>query len=202
MKSRKFLGRKLYSFFETYIITVKAFRMMPVMARAEKNKLVSKQFRERIMLAVTNVNGCPMCSYAHTKMALESGMSNSEIQNLLDSEPNLNHSSIPEEEAAAIFFAQHYADSRCKPDKEAWQNIVDRYGRQKALAILSAIRIITMGNAFGVRLGGITDRIHGKEFDKRTNPLTSILFLLASIITIPFVLIHVLVLNLFKIKYI
>lgn len=202
MKSRNFLGRKLYSFFETYIITVQAMHMMPVMARAEKEKLISKQFRERIMLAVTNVNGCPMCSYAHTKMALESGLSNAEIQNLLDAECDLNDCSIPEEEAAAILFAQHYADSRCKPDKEAWQNIVDRYGSQKSLAILSSIRIITMGNAFGVRLGGITDRIQGKEFDKRTNPFTSIFFMLGSIISIPFVIIHVFVLNLFKIKYI
>jgi AhpD family alkylhydroperoxidase len=35
------------------------------------------------MLAVTEVNGCEMCSYAHTKMALEAGLSNDEIQQML-----------------------------------------------------------------------------------------------------------------------
>lgn len=46
------------------------------------NKLYKKQngmnfkFKERIMLAVTEVNGCIMCSYVHTKLSLKAGLSN------------------------------------------------------------------------------------------------------------------------------
>ncbi|WP_256205872.1 carboxymuconolactone decarboxylase family protein [Carnobacterium iners] len=38
---------------------------------------------ERIMLAVTQVNGCSVCSYTHTKMALEVGMKSEKIKNIL-----------------------------------------------------------------------------------------------------------------------
>lgn len=201
MKSKKLKGRKLYSIIESYIIEVNAFRMFPVIKNARKADLISEQFKERIMLAVTNVNGCSLCSYAHTKFALESGMSDTEIQKLLSSDPD-THESIPQEEAAAITFAQHYADTRCKPDKKAWQNIVERYGNEKALAILGFIRIITMGNALGARLSGIVDRVKHQKYDERTKVITSILYFLGTIVTLPFVIIQVVIMNLFKMRYI
>ena len=45
----------------------------------KKERQLSEHFIERIMLAVTEVNGCAVWSYAHTKMALEAGMTNEEI---------------------------------------------------------------------------------------------------------------------------
>jgi len=201
MKSKKLKGRKLYSIIETYIIEVKAFRMFPSIKKARKADLISEQFKERIMLAVTNVNGCSLCSYAHTKFALESGMSDTEIQKLLSSDPDV-HESIPQDEAAAITFAQHYADTRCKPDKKAWLNIVERYGNEKALGILGFIRIITMGNALGARLSGIVNRVKHQKYDERTTVITSVLYFLGTIITMPFVIIQVLVMNLFRVHLI
>lgn len=76
-------GRELYSLKESYIITYKAFSSIRMLSSAKKKGLLSPQFIERIMLAVTEVNGCEVCSYAHTKMALEAGMSNEEIKNML-----------------------------------------------------------------------------------------------------------------------
>lgn len=73
-------GRPLYTFIESYKIEVDAFRISPLFRKSIKKVLLDKQFQERIMLAVTNVNGCPMCSYAHAKYALESGMSDEEVQ--------------------------------------------------------------------------------------------------------------------------
>lgn len=37
----------------------------------KKKKIVNKDFVERLQLAVTEVNGCAACSYAHTYMALK-----------------------------------------------------------------------------------------------------------------------------------
>ncbi len=45
--------------------------------------LVSKEFVEGLELGVKKVNGCPACSYQHTKMALRVGMSNEERSSLL-----------------------------------------------------------------------------------------------------------------------
>ena len=66
-------GRKLYSITETYHILYDGLRTMKYLSEAKKEDLLDKQFIERIMLAVTEVNGCAICSYAHTRMALESG---------------------------------------------------------------------------------------------------------------------------------
>lgn len=103
-------------------------------------------FIERIMLAVTEVNNCAICSYAHTKRALESGMSNEEIQKIL-SEVIVD---IPADEVAAVIFAQHYADTRGNPTRESWQHIVETYGISRARGILGSVRTIMIGNTYGI----------------------------------------------------
>lgn len=45
--------------------------------------MLSPAFRERLMLAVTAVNRCRYCSFAHTRMALAAGVSNAEIAQIL-----------------------------------------------------------------------------------------------------------------------
>ena len=106
--------KKIYSIQELYIALYKGLRTMKYMMRNKKSKQIDQNFIERIMLAVTQVNGCEICSYGHTKLALEQGMSNKEIQMLLSG----NTEGIPSEEATAIFFAQHYADNRGNPKND------------------------------------------------------------------------------------
>mgnify|MGYP001183192151 FL=1 len=48
-----------------------------------KNSIVDIHLVERLQLAVTEVNGCAACSYAHTKMALREGMNGEEIASFL-----------------------------------------------------------------------------------------------------------------------
>lgn len=50
-------------------------------------------------------------SYGHTKIALEMGMSEDEIHQILTGQMD----DYPPEESKAIFFAQHYADMKGKP---------------------------------------------------------------------------------------
>ena len=69
--------------------------------RPRKRVKLDKDFFERIMLAVTQVNGCPYCSYFHAQMALRSGMSNEEIKKLLQGE----FVDAPEEQLVALMFA-------------------------------------------------------------------------------------------------
>ncbi len=83
------------------------------------------------MLAVTEVNGCALCSYYHTRVSLENGMSAEEIKRMLGGE----FADAPEAELSAILFAQHYADTRGKPSKEAWARILDVYGETGAYGV-------------------------------------------------------------------
>jgi len=153
------MGRRLYTPGEAFSITWRALRAMPSLRQSRHEGTIDGQFMERIMLAVTQVNGCALCSYAHTKMALEAGMSAQEIRNMLAG----TEADVPTEELPAILFAQHYADQRGCPSAESWKRIEEAYGKQGALAVLSAIQVIMMGNAWGIPAGSLAARIRGRK---------------------------------------
>ena len=110
------------------------------------------------MLAVTQVNDCRYCNYAHTKAALKHGVSENEIALIRTGEL----SQFPEEQAVALYFGQHYAETNGHPDPQAWENVVEYYGQQKASDIISYIRMITMGNLFGNTIESFLYRVTGR----------------------------------------
>lgn len=190
---RKLPGRKLYSLKESYVITYLAFLSVPKFRNAKKQGLLNEQFSERIMLAVTEVNGCEICSYAHTKMALEAGMSNEEIQNMLAG----TSTDVPKDEMPAVMFAQHYADYRGRPTREAWERIVEIYELPKAEGILGAARIMMLGNTYGVAWSSFFNRFQGNP-DKRSSLLYELGMVLCTLVFILIALIHALLANLFR----
>ncbi|MCD6359040.1 MAG: carboxymuconolactone decarboxylase family protein [Dehalococcoidia bacterium] len=107
--------------------------------------LITPAFRERLMLAVTAVNGCSYCSYVHAKQALKSGLGQREIEQLLSGDIG----SCPGEEALAVIYAQHWAETNAHPDPETVQKLRETYGSEKADAIHLVLRIIRLGNLSG-----------------------------------------------------
>ena len=132
------------------------------MTRARKKAGMSKELIKHIMLAVTEVNGCAMCAYGHTKSALEMGMPMEDIEQLLSG--GFDH--LDKDEAAALMFAQHYAETGGEYSKSAWLRVVDIYGMDKARGILASTRMIMMGNAYGIAAGALWSRIKGKPVKK------------------------------------
>jgi len=125
--------------------------------KTSKSRL-DEQFQNKILLAVTQVNGCRYCSYLHTKHALESGMSEEEISSLLDGEVG----DVNDEESVALIFAQHYAETQAKPDSDAVKRLFDTYGSEKANDILAIIQAIMVGNIHGISLDLLQSRLRGK----------------------------------------
>ena len=156
---------------------------MPYLLRGEKAGLVSLKLRERLMIAVTEVNGCAMCSWYHVQVALQAGMENDEIHRMLAGGAR----GRAEAELTAVLFAQHYADTRGKPDSAAWSRMVDTYGRDAALAMLGAIRGIMLGNAIGIPSGSLLRRLGVKRFsiDNRSSLLYEFAVLLSSVVLMP-----------------
>ena len=150
--------KKKYSPKEAYTALFQLFRTARYVKKSKEEGLMDQKFIERIMLAVTEVNGCEVCSYFHAKMALESGIGNEELQSILSGDSG----AFPPEESAALLFAQHYADTRGKPSKPSWDRIIKEYGEEKALGVLGAIRIIMVGNIFGLPLSALKRRFKGK----------------------------------------
>jgi AhpD family alkylhydroperoxidase len=107
--------------------------------------LKSPAFRERLMLAVTAVNGCRYCSYFHTKQALKSGITAEEIRDLLAGDV----ANCPQDEAVAVAYAQHWAESDTHPDPEAVRRLQQTYGLERAEAIHAILRMIRTANLLG-----------------------------------------------------
>jgi len=149
-----------YSLKEYYKALVVLFTSLPSLRKNKREQLISQQFIERIMLAVTEVNGCAICSYAHTQMALKQGFSSEEIEGFLSG----SDAFVVPEEAKAILFAQHYASVKGEYDPEAYQAIIDEYGIEKTQVILAAIRMIMVGNISGIPLSALRSRLKGKRY--------------------------------------
>jgi AhpD family alkylhydroperoxidase len=149
-----------YSYRESYSVVYHGLRTIKYIKLAKQSGLLRQEFIERIMLAVTEVNGCEMCSYAHTNWALEAGISEEEIRQLLTGSAD----GTPSDELPAILFAQHYADKKGHPDKAAWERVTQVYGMDKALGILGAVREIMIGNIYGAAAGAFSSRLKGKAY--------------------------------------
>jgi AhpD family alkylhydroperoxidase len=107
--------------------------------------LISPAFRERLMLAVTAVDGCRYCSYFHARQALKSGLAPEEINQLLSGDVD----NCPEEEAVAVIYAQHWAETDAQPDPEAVRKLQQTYGVEKTEDIHLMLRMIRLGNLLG-----------------------------------------------------
>jgi len=83
------------------------------------------------------------------------------IQKEIDKSLTGDFGDAPEEELAALFFAQHYAEQAGKPDDEALNCLTNEYGKRKSDAILAYIKAIMIGNAWGNMFDSIRHRMAG-----------------------------------------
>jgi AhpD family alkylhydroperoxidase len=112
-------------------------------------------FRERLFLAVTQVNGCRYCSFFHAQQALTHGIPEEEIRaigdGLLDG--------CPAQELTALCYAQHWAETNAHPLPEACARLVETYGEGTTAQIDLALRMIRVGNLTGNLLDYILFRL-------------------------------------------
>jgi AhpD family alkylhydroperoxidase len=120
-------------------------RNLKRLRRLKARGLVPFSFQERLMLAVTIVNGCRYCSYFHARQALKSGIGSQEVKDLLSGTVD----NCPEDEALAVLYAQHWAESNGRPDSGTTLELRQRYGSEKAEAILLMLRMIRIANLLG-----------------------------------------------------
>jgi AhpD family alkylhydroperoxidase len=114
--------------------------------RCAMDDLISPGFRERLMLVVTQVNGCRYCSHFHAGQALKSGVPSAELHTLLAGQIPAE---TPPDEYTGLLYAQHWAETEAHPGREAVQRLVETYGEEKAAAIDVILRMIRAGNLLG-----------------------------------------------------
>ncbi len=115
--------------------------MKPLM----RGEIIDAAFRERLMLAVTAVNGCKYCSFAHARQALVAGIYQDEINALQDGFME----NCPADELPGLLYAQHWAETRGRTDPEAREQFIAKYNEETVKAIELTLQTIQMGNLLG-----------------------------------------------------
>ena len=130
----------------------------PALARGLVRPTVKPALREKIMLEVTAINGCRYCEWGHTHLAVAHGVPLEEINQIF----GYQHESLRAKdmaEAAAILFAQHYAENLDQIDPESLANLRTYYSDAQVGEIIAYVRAITLGNLTGNTLDSFLDHL-------------------------------------------
>lgn len=160
---------------------VEVVRHLPEFRAAARSGRGNRAFAEKIMLVVTQVNGCRYCSYVHVRMALRSGVAGDEMERLLA----LEIDGFPQEQAIGLAFAQHYAETAGRADPQAESRFREYYGSRMSRDIMSWIRMITLGNLAGNTVDAFLSRLRGRPAAGSSLLGELLLFLLFAPFTLP-----------------
>jgi AhpD family alkylhydroperoxidase len=107
---------------------------------------LNSAFRERLMLAVTEVNRCRYCRTFHVGQAKQAGIPIEEIATYLK---GTIPDEVPEEQKLAVCYARHWAETDSHPDPDYIDQVKGSYGDDGFQAISMVLRMIRMGNLLG-----------------------------------------------------
>ncbi|KPK50413.1 MAG: hypothetical protein AMJ63_14720 [Myxococcales bacterium SG8_38_1] len=119
-----------------------------------------RALREQVVVAVAQVNVCRMCEHAHTRMALEAGVTDTELAAL----------ECMDERALdrATWLSLAHARERTKADFAPTTNHDERaalyevLGEQRCRDIEDLARVMTVANRIANTLNALSDRRHGR----------------------------------------
>ena len=145
----------------------------PKMKGAFTSGRISKQFAERIMLAVTAVNDCEYCIYGHSGSSIKSGVDDEEVLSIM----KLEYDNSAFDEIVALNFAKHYAETNNLPSKKVYDELVNYYGINKVDDILIFIQIVSSGNFSGNTVEAFEARSDGFVIENGSNFFETIAYL-------------------------
>ena len=158
---------------------------LPEIMAMLRTRRINRAFSEKVMLVITSINDCRYCAYGHTNAALHSGVTEDEIINLME----LKIDQFPPEQAVALAFARHYAETGRKSDPEALQRFQEYYGPQISQDILNYMRLITLGNLSGNTADAFISRLKGQPAKDSHFLNELILFVLFAPVILPLLII-------------
>jgi len=143
---RPTFNRRIYHHWREFLDDFRYMWQHRPLIRQAMREIIPFPFRERLMMVVTQVNGCRYCSYFHAKESLRAGLGTEELRQLLS---GMIPQDTPADELVALTYAQHWAESDAHPDPHITQKLIETYGIQKAEAIHIVLRMIRIGNLLG-----------------------------------------------------
>ena len=125
--------RRIFTFSTFLAASREIFDHLEELRAAARSRRISRAFAEKIMVVVSQVNGCRYCSYGHARAALAAGVSSEELAKL----QRIHFDGFSQEEVVALTFAQHFAESKGAVDLASWNRLIDQYGQDAARDIMA-----------------------------------------------------------------
>jgi AhpD family alkylhydroperoxidase len=139
----------------------------PVLLAALVRPKTSAALREKVMLGVISVTDCGYCQWGHSHWAMAHGVSLDEVNQILGRQIESLQAKNPAE-AAAILFAQHYAENLDRFDPESISNLRNYYSDAQVAEILAYVRAITLGSLTGNAVDAMLGRTVSPHQDRKT----------------------------------
>ena len=150
-----------------------ALKSGPALVRGLTQHGISPALREKIILGVTSVNDCRYCKWGHSHWAMAHGVSLDEVNQILGHQ-NKDLQATNAAEAAAIFFAQQYAENYDHFEPAAVAQLLTHYSQAQVGEIVAYIHAITLGNLLGNTVDAFLSRFssngHTSIFLKAPSP--------------------------------
>lgn len=134
----------------------------PVLFEATFHPKISAALREKLFLAVSSINDCRYCKWGHTHWAMAKGVPLEEVNQILSHQAESLEAKNPAE-AAAILFAQHYAEQLDQFDPDSLENLRQYYSDAEVAEILAYVRFITLTNLTGNTVDAFLTGAHGQS---------------------------------------
>lgn len=121
---------------------------------------LSPELREQVIVVVARANACRMCEHAHTRMALEAGVSDAELAAL----ENMDERAFDRRTWLAIAHARELvkADFVAPRDEESFRALNDALGAQTRADVEDVARVMTVANRIANTLNALSDRGRGR----------------------------------------
>ncbi len=130
--------------------------------RIRTNPQLTGSFITKLMLAVSGANGGRYSNDACARYARKQGLEDKQIISLLQGD--VSYATV--DEAPALFYARHYAETLGRPDPDIAEQLVKHYGQRTADDISHLVQLLMLGNLLGNTLDALISRILGKPAEK------------------------------------
>ena len=149
----------------TYLVSELVRDLLSVTARAPAlwsiwvKRRLSPAMREKIIVAVAQANACRMCEHAHTRLALEAGVTDAELAAL----ERMDAESLDRRTWLALAYARERTQAGFAPlsDVEIHPGLREELGLQTLRDIEDVSRVMTVANRVANTLNALSDRLRG-----------------------------------------
>ncbi len=119
-----------------------------------------RALREKVIVAVAQANACRMCEHAHTRMALEAGVTDAELAALENMDPEV----LDRRTWLALAYARERTKEDFAPvsDDAQHEALVAELGAQTTLDVEEVARVMTVANRIANTLNALPDRLRGQ----------------------------------------